>query len=112
VSSQIAFRKPLGEWPEATLTRNAHNANVMPISGREFSSAERRRHGRVPRETCYMHTSCCRSYSAPGNQSFLELAIEKHRKHIARIPTRFDANIGRHLAPRSILAMPVEKTMT
>ena len=33
-------------------------------------------------------------------------------KRIDRIPTRFDANIGRHLAPRSISAMPVEKTMT
>jgi len=46
------------------------------------------------------------------HQSFLEVAIEKYRKRIERIPTRFDANIGRHLAPRSICAMPVEKTMT
>ena len=58
-----------------------------------------------------MHTSCCRSYSAPGNQSLLEMAIEKHRKRIERIPTRFDANIGRHLALDQS-AMPVEKTMT
>ena len=38
--SRLAFRRLLGEWPEATLTRTAHN------------------------------------YPAPGNQSFLELAIE------------------------------------
>lgn len=82
----------------------------MPISGREFSSAERD----VTYEYLAKQVICAPLVADPTPRPAIKVSLNwqsKHQKRIARIPTRFDANIDRHLAPRSSSAMPVEKTM-